>query len=363
MKPPEPVRLFLDSGAYSAWGQGHIIDVREYIKFVREAEPWITTYANLDVIPGGSDRVRTTADAEASAAQSYRNLQIMKDAGLKPLPVFHHGERFHWLEQMLKDGENYIGVSTAKNLLDIVQRRWLGDFFREVTDQQGRPLIRVHGFGAAHVRLLRRYPFYSVDSAGWLQAGAYGKIYVPPYRDGKPDCLGDPEMITVSGRALRSRYAQARAFETLNARGLGHVVRRFLEQEVGINLGMARYSPAQRHSALATYYLRMSTAIKDLTFYFSSTYDADPCQILLATGARHHLLSYWELRKRKPGVLMDYVMYGKVGDGIKRRQPLEIDWSSRSYLERRGLALAKRMLQFREPEAEGEEISPAGEER
>jgi hypothetical protein len=316
MKPPEPIRLFLDSGAFSAWRKRHIIDVRAYIKFVREAEPWITTYANLDVIPGRSDRVRTTADAETSAAQSYRNLQIMKDAGLKPLPVFHHGESFKWLERMLADGEGYIGVSTAKNLLHDVQRRWLGEFFREVTDQRGRPLIRVHGFGSAHVRLLRRYPFYSVDSAGWLQAGAYGKIYVPPYRDGKPDWLGDPEMTTVSGRALQSRYAQARAFETLNARGLGQVVRCFLEREVGINLNTARNSSSQRHAALATYYVRMSAAVKDnLTFYFSSTYDADACQILLAAGARDHLLSYWELRKRNPEVLMDYVMHGKVGKG------------------------------------------------
>jgi hypothetical protein len=171
-------------------------------------------------------------------------------------------------------------------------------------------LIRVHGFGAAHVRLLRRYPFYSVDSAGWLQAGAYGKIYVPPYRDGKPDWLGDPEMTTVSGRALQSRYAQERAFEALDARGQGQVVHCFLEREVGINLDVARNSWRHRQSALATYYVGMSAAIKDLTFYFSSTYDAHARQILLAAGARHHLLSYWRLRNRRPEVLMDYVTAG-----------------------------------------------------
>jgi hypothetical protein len=124
LTPPKPrIELFLDSGAYTAWTKGQTIDVRDYIKFVREAEPWIAIYANLDVIPGGSDRVRTTADAEASAAQSVRNLQIMKDAGLKPLPVFHQGEHFRWLDRMLVDGEDYIGISTAKNLPDIVQRR------------------------------------------------------------------------------------------------------------------------------------------------------------------------------------------------------------------------------------------------
>jgi hypothetical protein len=323
VKPPEPIRLFLDSGAFTAWTKGQTIDVRDYIKFVREAEPWLAIYANLDVIPGSADRVRTTADTEASAAQSYRNLQIMKDAGLKPLPVFHHGEHFRWLERMLKDGE--IGVSTAKNLPHDVGGRWLGDFFREVSDKRGRPLIRVHGFGEAHVRVLRRYAFYSVDSAGWLQASAHGKIYVPPYRDGKPDWLGDPEMTTVSDRVPKSRYAQNRVFETLDARGHGQVVHWFLEREVGINLGMARNSWRHRHSATATYYLKMSAAIKDLTFYFSSKYEAAICQILLSAGARHHLLSYWQLRKRKPELLMDYVLHGKVGDAKEFSPPCKAE--------------------------------------
>src|SRR5215510_8863381 len=113
------INLFLDSGAYSAWTKGQTIDVREYIKFIQAAAPWLSFYVNLDVIPGRADRVRTVADVEASAAQSYRNLQIMKDAGLRPIPVFHHGEHFRWLEKMLADGED-IGVSTAKNLPDIV---------------------------------------------------------------------------------------------------------------------------------------------------------------------------------------------------------------------------------------------------
>jgi hypothetical protein len=228
-----------------------------------------------------------------------------------------------------------------------------------VIDKRGQPSIRVHGFGSAHVRLLRHYPFYSVDSASWLIAGAHGKIYVPPYRDGKPDWLGDPELITMSGRVLRSRYAKNREFNTLHCRGLGPLVRRFLEQEVGINLGMARYSSAERYSALATYYLRMSAAIEDLTFYFSSAYDADPCQILLAAGARHHLLSYWELRKRQPERLADYVMHGKVGDGIKRRKPLNNDWSSRSYPDRRGLALAKRILEAQRADRQREGAADA----
>jgi hypothetical protein len=120
-KPKPLIKLMLDSGAYSAWTQNQAISIAAYIKFVRECEPYLHTYVNLDVIPGALGRPRTWQDTETAAAQSYRSLQLMKDAGLKPLPVFHQGEDFRWLERMLKDGEEYIGISTAKN-----QRRPIG---------------------------------------------------------------------------------------------------------------------------------------------------------------------------------------------------------------------------------------------
>ena len=80
---------------------------------LRQAAPWLSVYANLDVIPGRSDRVRTTADAEVSAEQSYRNLQIMKDAGLKPLPVFHHGEHFRWLVEGMAEEVSWRALVAA----------------------------------------------------------------------------------------------------------------------------------------------------------------------------------------------------------------------------------------------------------
>jgi hypothetical protein len=114
-KPKPLIKVMLDSGAYSAWRQSGTIAIDDYIRFVRDVEPCVHTYVNLDVIPGALERPRTWNDTQASADASYRNLQKMKDAGLRPLPVFHQGEDFKWLEKMLADGEDYIGISSAKN--------------------------------------------------------------------------------------------------------------------------------------------------------------------------------------------------------------------------------------------------------
>jgi hypothetical protein len=134
MSRPEPrIRLFLDSGAFSDWGKGETIKIEDYIKFVHDVKDYCWAYANLDVIPGSPKGVRTVEQVQRSAEQSYRNLQIMKDAGLSPLPVFHHMESYSWLEKMIKDGEDYIGISTAKNMVNLVQNRWLDEFFSVVT--------------------------------------------------------------------------------------------------------------------------------------------------------------------------------------------------------------------------------------
>jgi hypothetical protein len=104
--------IFLDSGAFSAWGKGVTIDLDSYIAFVRRHETLLHAYVNLDVIPGQyGEREQKLERIEAAAASSYRNQQRMKDAGLRPIPVFHQDESFHWLKRMLDDGEPCIALS------------------------------------------------------------------------------------------------------------------------------------------------------------------------------------------------------------------------------------------------------------
>jgi hypothetical protein len=360
-------RVFLDSGAYSAWSHNKTIDVRDYIVFVKQVKDHVWCYVNLDVIPGSIDRVRSLEEVEASAAKSYENLERMRDAGLRPLPVFHQGESFSWLEKMIEDGEEYIGISTAKNQPNPVQERWLDQFFTAITDNKGRPIVKIHGFGSAHVSLLKRLPWKSVDSAGWIIAAAYGKMYVPCYTNGKPDYLADPLLVTISGNFQETKHSQFRQYENYGPLQQA-AVRQFLEEEVGCDVGMARHDAYWRYQALAVYYVRVSEYIKDvrfrhpkpdfvqqqgrisgqpakissLDFVFSTAYDKKQFEVLRAAGAKYDLLSYFALKGR-PEAIEQYLngqFRERPAVGLKRE---EQKFSNHRYRDARARALITRI--------------------
>jgi hypothetical protein len=89
-------KILLDSGAYSTWRRGCPIDPFTYIDFIRTNLPYISMYIALDVIAGANGRRENNPEAiEATARASDRNLQVMLDAGLTPLPVFQGSTRSH----------------------------------------------------------------------------------------------------------------------------------------------------------------------------------------------------------------------------------------------------------------------------
>jgi hypothetical protein len=340
------IKLMLDSGAYSAWRQNKTISLPDYIAFVKEVKDYVATYVNLDVIPGSKDRMRTWQDAETAANRSDRNLQAMKDQGLRPLAVFHQGELVEWLQRMLMDGTDYIAISTNKNQPDNIQRQFLDLVFSVLTDEAGAPLVKVHGLGVAHVDLLKRFPFASVDANSWQTPARYGKIYIPPYVDGRPDYLNRPEMVTVSGNFQHSRYSQRRQLSNGAYFGPGFLpaFQHFIEEEVGLNVALVRRCPVARSRVGAVYYSRVVDALPEdirfrhrqplppderrvweslmssrqplklppLQFYFVTNYDRIFCDLLLKANATRHLLSYWQLKNR-PDALAAYAMEGKVG--------------------------------------------------
>ena len=57
---------------------------------------------------------------------------------------------------------------------------WLDRLWADyLTDDQGRPIVKVHGFGLTSLPLMMRYPWYSVDSSTWVQWAANGMVLVP----------------------------------------------------------------------------------------------------------------------------------------------------------------------------------------
>ncbi|MCK9524313.1 MAG: hypothetical protein M0R49_00075 [Limnochordia bacterium] len=179
------VDLFLDSGAFSAWSKGVQINIQEYIDFIKKHAASLTVYANLDVI----------GDPKAT----WKNQQIMEDAGLSPLPIFHYGEDIKWLDRYLSKGYDYLALGGMVPVSTAKLYPWLDRLFSEkLTDPTGMPIIKVHGFGLTSLRLMMRYPWYSVDSTSWVMTARMGSIYVPRYKGGVWNYGEDSWKIAVS---------------------------------------------------------------------------------------------------------------------------------------------------------------------
>lgn len=179
--------LFVDSGAFSAFKQGVNIEVEDYIAFLKQHKKEVKLYANLDVI----------GDARAT----WKNQRIMEKAGLSPLPTFHYGEPVKWLRRYLSKYD-YIALGGMVPISTRDLLKWCDHLFAHyLTDKEGMPIVKVHGFGMTSLTLMLRYPWYSVDSTSWSMTGNMGVIYVPVKRHEQYDYTRRPFHINVSTRS------------------------------------------------------------------------------------------------------------------------------------------------------------------
>ena len=187
-------KLFIDSGAYSAWSKNKHIDVDDYIKFINENTDKFTLFASVDDIPGELRRKPTLWEQRESPAKSWHNYLYMREQVKdkdKLLPVFHIGEDFRHLQNMLDatfNGEHipYIGLGGTVGLNPSVKEDWYKQCFK-VIQQSSNPNVKVHAFGMTSIDILENYPFESADSTTWLMASIngelctkYGRILVTP---------------------------------------------------------------------------------------------------------------------------------------------------------------------------------------
>jgi hypothetical protein len=165
LKSDKNIKIFLDSGAFSAKSIGAEINIQEYIDFIKQHQDYLEVYANLDVI----------GDAEAT----LENQKIMEDAGLNPLPCFHYKEPLEYLDYYIN---NYDYIALGGMVGTSVEiSKWLDLLFSEYIPTN----TKIHGFGQTSLKLLIRYPWFSVDSTSWCITGRMGSIYVPRKKDNK----------------------------------------------------------------------------------------------------------------------------------------------------------------------------------
>lgn len=182
----EGVKVFLDSGAFSAYTQKVTIDLPEYCEYI---------HRNADIIEFAS--VLDAIGTDNSADDTWRNQDRMESLGVRPLPCFHYGEPLEVLQYYAANYE-YITIGGMVPISTPQLKIWLDRIWADIlTDENGRPKLKVHGFGLTSLPLMFRYPWYSVDSSTWVQWAANGMILIP----------GKAGQVDVSNKSSRRKQA------------------------------------------------------------------------------------------------------------------------------------------------------------
>lgn len=180
-------QVLVDSGAFTAWKQGTPIVLNEYIEYAQKlqaiAEPGAVEFIGLDIIAGTFEerkagKLPTLDETHIACQQGIQNYLDMEMAGVPCIPTFHRDDPWEYLDQMC----DYVIDSPSKRLClaprvdgspTSVKMRWLNACYKRLIERYGERVwenFRIHGLGISSIEMMEAYPFYSVDSTGWLWA-------------------------------------------------------------------------------------------------------------------------------------------------------------------------------------------------
>lgn len=186
---------FLDSGAFSL-GNMKLTPAKneeyrdQYGEFVtrRGNKLAIDFFANLDVI----------GDPELT----WQNQLYLESVHrCQPMPVVHFGtdDDLKWLTKYIDKGHAYIGLGGLVKANPTKRHTWVAKCFELANKRNtSEKTIKFHGFGVGTQPLMAAFPWHSVDSSSWSQAGGSGRIFVPPFEDGEFKFDKPPRTIQVS---------------------------------------------------------------------------------------------------------------------------------------------------------------------
>lgn len=159
----QPVDVFADSGAYSAFSSGASISVEEYGEWLKVWAPVLTCAAALDDI--------TSPQKSWDQTEKLRTLVGDK---VEIIPIYHSLDRdWSWLVRMQDAEYEYVGVSPIGWLYGSpkMMKAWFAKCF--ALRREG---VKYHGFGVTSIRSLATFPFWSGDSSTWTMVTRYGRF-------------------------------------------------------------------------------------------------------------------------------------------------------------------------------------------
>jgi hypothetical protein len=133
-----------------------------------------------------------------------------EEHGLSPMPVVHYGTPLKYVDRYLRAtviendagdiGPRYDMLGVGGSAQAINRNKylvWADELFSHVCPKSNGclPLIKMHGFALTSWKLIRRYPWFSVDSATWIKMSAYGVVYIPRWTKEKGFRFDRPPMI------------------------------------------------------------------------------------------------------------------------------------------------------------------------
>lgn len=168
-----PEYLMLDSGAFTAWTLGRSVSLDRYAEWaasVTRTRP-DAVVISLDTIPGRPGIPPTAPERDRGIAESLENGDELRRRGFAISEVFHQYEPASHLRKLLarqRPGE-VLGLSPNKSAPRPTRRTFLQETFRAMREEtRGGDFPRCHGLGVIARELMFDFPFYSIDSSGWV---------------------------------------------------------------------------------------------------------------------------------------------------------------------------------------------------
>jgi hypothetical protein len=149
--------ILLDSGAYTAFTTGKNIALPDYIKYIQENINHIENYISLDVI--------------GDSYLSYQYFIIMREKGLKPIPVFHYNEDYIYLARYYRDSDCIaLGGCVGKDKTKVIQ--WVKTVTGLYSD------MRFHLLGSSSPEIINNTTLFSCDSSTWIKKAFNGNVKI-----------------------------------------------------------------------------------------------------------------------------------------------------------------------------------------